>query len=65
VGGLVAQALPRCGQFQAQPFGVVERAGEAFLQLADLAAGAGDELVDLPAAIAAHLNFEGVFLLGV
>src|SRR6266567_2288871 len=36
--------------------------GKALLQVADLAAAAGDELVHLTAAVPAHLNFEGVLV---
>jgi hypothetical protein len=62
VDGLAAQVLPRRGQFQAHSFGVVEGTGQPLFEIPDLAAGAGDKLVYLPAAVAAHLYFEGVFL---
>src|SRR4029077_1935559 len=65
VGGLAAQALARGGQFQADPFGLVERLREPLLQVAGLAAGTRDELIHLPAAVPAHLDFEGAFTVQV
>ena len=50
------------GQVTPEFLAVVEGTGKALLQVADLAAAAGDELVHLTAAVAAHLNFEGVFV---
>jgi len=62
MGRLVAQVLPCRGQLQAGPLGFVHGPRQALFQVADLAAGAGDVFVHLPAAVAAHLDFEGVFL---
>ena len=62
VGRLVAQILAGRGQLQAGPFCVVHGTREPLFQIADLASGAGDEFVHLAAAVAAHLDFEGVFL---
>jgi len=62
MGGLVAQVLPGGGQLQTNPFCVVEGAREPLFKITDLASGAGDVFVHLAAAIAAHLDFEGVFL---
>ena len=65
MGGLAAQALPRGGQFQPDPLGIVERVREPVLKVADLAAGTRDELVHLAAAVSAHLDFEGAFTVQV
>ena len=63
VRGLGAERLlARRGQVAPQLLAVVEGPGQALLQVSDLAAAAGDELVHLTAAIAAHLNFEGVLV---
>ena len=62
VGGLdVLRLLAAGGQLKLQPFHLVERAGQPLLEVACLAAGAGDEFVHLTAAVATHLYFERVF----
>jgi len=61
--GLGAERLlARGGQVAPQLLGVVEGPGQALLQVADLAAAAGDELVHLAAAVATHLDFESVLV---
>ena len=52
MGRLAGQALPRRGELQADPFGLVERLREPLLQITGLAAGARDELIHLAAAVA-------------
>ncbi len=44
---------------------LVHRLGQPVLQVADLAAGLGHELVDPPTAVAAHLSLEQIVLVRV
>ncbi len=61
--GLGAKRLLACrGQVAPQFLSVVKGPGEALLQVPDLTAAAGNELVHLTAAVSAHLHFEGVFV---
>ena len=63
VRGLGAERL-LAGRGQVAPefLPLVKGAGQALLQIPDLAAAACDELVHLAAAVPAHLHFECIFV---
>ena len=59
---LAGWLLVRGGKLQAELLALIESSRELFFQVASLAAAAGNKFVDLPTAVAAHLNFERVFV---